>query len=68
MLTEAADKEQSDLANKLIGINRGKIPVKKRLFLNNARLFISARGKILNNVKSKIFQIKNLNKIATLNS
>ena len=64
---EDADKEQNDLDNKLIGIKEVKYQL-KRSFLNNTRLFSSAREKILNNFKSKIFQIKNLNKIATLDS
>ena len=32
---EDADKEQNDVLNKLSGINRGKIPIEKRSYLNN---------------------------------
>ena len=45
MSIENADKEQIELLNKLIGMNKGKIPVEKRPFLNNAALFPSAREK-----------------------
>ena len=41
-------------------MNRGKISLQKKSFLNNLDLFLSAREKILNNFKSKIFPIKNL--------
>ena len=60
---EDADKEQNDLVNKLIGIEKGKITVRKRSFLNNTRLFLSAREKSINIFKSKILPIKNLDKI-----
>ena len=57
---EHAEKKQSELSNKLSCVNRGKIPVEKRSLLNNAGLFLSAREKILNNFKSKIFPAKDL--------
>ena len=37
----------------------------KKYFLNNLGLFFSARGKVLNSLKSRFFSIKNLDKIAT---
>ena len=36
---EDADKEQNDLDNKLIGINRGKIPVKKVISKQHKTIF-----------------------------
>ena len=46
-------------------MNRGKISLQKKSFLNNLDLFLSTREKILNNFKSKIFPIKNLGKNPT---
>ena len=40
-------------------MGKGIIPVEKRSFRQNAGLFISARQKIINNFKGKIFVIKN---------
>ena len=39
-------------------MDKGKIPVHKRPFLNNERSFLGVREKVLNNFKSKIFSIK----------
>ena len=44
-------------------MNRSKIPIEITSFLNNWGLFLSAREKILNNFKRKIFPITNLDKI-----
>ena len=65
MSIDDADKTQSELFNKLSDMNKSKILVKKRFFINNAELFLSGREKILNNFKSKIFPIKTLDKIPT---
>ena len=56
-------KEQSELVKKLSGMNRGKISVEKISFLNNLKLFLSSREKIPNNLKKKVFPMKNLDKI-----
>ena len=50
------------LVNKLRDIGKGKTPVEKRSFLNNARL---CKRKNLNNFKRKIFPIKNQNETGT---
>ena len=60
---EDAGKEQRNLLNKLSGENKSKIPVEKRYFLNNIGLFFSASRKIFNSFESKMFLIKNLDKI-----
>ena len=41
--------------NELKDIDKGKIPAEKQFSLKNAALFCSAREKILNKFKSKIF-------------
>ena len=46
-------------------MGRGKMPVEKRSFLKNGRLFLRAREKIFNNFKSKIFPIKNQDENST---
>ena len=48
-----ADEEQVHLASELKDIGKGKIPVKKRSFLKNAGLLISAREKFLIILKVK---------------
>ena len=62
---EEAANEQIKLAHELNNIDKGRKPVEKRSFPNNLRLFLGARGNILNNFKRKIFQLKKLNKIPT---
>ena len=39
--------------------------MKKNIFLNNLGLLFSATEKVLNNFKSRLFPIKNLDKILT---
>ena len=56
---EDADEEQIQLANELKDIGKGNVTVEKSPFLRNAVLFISARQKILNNFKGKIFPTRN---------
>ena len=65
MALRDCDEEQSKLNNELKGINNGVNTVKKRSFQNNMGLFLSAREKILNNIESKVFLIKNINKFST---
>ena len=63
MSLEDADEEQNQVVSVLKDTGKGKLPVEKRSFLQNAGLFLSAREKILNNFKSKIFPTKNPEKI-----
>ena len=51
---QEADNKQNKLVSELKGINL----VKKRSFLNNVRLFLGAREKVLNNFKAEYFQYK----------
>ena len=65
---EDDDEEQSQLANELIiNMGKGKILVEKRSFLNNTGLCLSAREKVVNNSRIKIYPIKNLDKVLTPN-
>ena len=54
-----ADKDEIQKAIELKDTSKGKMPVKKIYFLKLARLPLSAREKILNSFKSKIFPTKN---------
>ena len=60
-----ADNEQSKLVNELKNVDKGIKQVKKRYFLNSLGLIPGAREKILNNFKSRIFPVKNLDEIPT---
>ena len=53
-----ADEENILLVNELTDMNRSKVPFVKMSFLNNAKLLLSAREKILNSFKSKILTKK----------
>ena len=60
---KGGDNEQSNLLKQRI-----QIKVKKQLkksFLNNLGLLFSAREPVLNNFKSRLFLVKNLDKIPT---
>ena len=63
LASQNADKKQRELVEKLSGMSTGKIPVEKISFLSNLRLFVSSREKVPNDLKNKVFPIKNLNKI-----
>ena len=63
LTSQSADKKQRELVEKLSGMSTGKIPVEKISFLSNLRLFASSREKVPNDLKNKVFPIKNLNKI-----
>ena len=65
MSTEKADNKQSNFANELKNFEKGRKTLEKMYFLNNFGLLFSARKKILDNFKSRLFPIKNLNKIPT---
>ena len=54
---EVADDGKSNFAAKLKNLNKGKKQLKK-VFLNNLGLLLfSAREKVLNNFKSRLFPI-----------
>ena len=40
-----ADEEQIQLINELKNVNKGRIPVEKRYFVNHAWLYLSVREK-----------------------
>ena len=65
MSLEDAEEEQNQLVYDLKDMDKGKIPAKRRFFLNNAELFLNAREKVINNFKSRILPMKNLDKIPT---
>ena len=65
VLWEVSYEEQTYLLNEVKSISKGKLPVEKRSFLKNERLFLSAREKIINKFKSKVFAIKNSYKTLT---
>ena len=60
-----ANEEQSKSFNELKGINKDMKTTEKKSFLNNIRLCLSVRKKLLNKFKRKTFPIKNLNKMPT---
>ena len=57
-LLKYADDEQTKFANKLRNIDKGIKPVEKKLFISNIGLFFTAREKVHNNFKNRLFQIK----------
>ena len=60
------NKERIQLVNELEDMGKGKISVEQIYFLKNAGLLISARDKILNSFKGKIFPTKIPDKIKSL--
>ena len=64
MSLKDADKEQNKLLYELNCRDKGRKPIHKMPFLNSVGLFLSARNKILNNLKSKKKSLKNWNKIS----
>ena len=62
---ERPDNKQSNFANELKNFNKGTKPLDKTSFSNNLGLLFSAREKVLNSFKSRLFSIRNLDKIAT---
>ena len=59
-----ADNEQNNFAAKLKTLVKDKI-IEREFFLINLGLLFSARGKVLNNSKSRLFPKKNLDRIPT---
>ena len=60
-----ADDEQSNFAAKLKNLDKSKETIKKNFFKNYLGLLFSAREKVVNNFKSRLFPIKNLDKVPT---
>ena len=66
LLLEDADNGQSNFATELMNLGKGKKKTpEKKFFLNNLELFVSAREKVLNNFKSRLFSMKKLDKFST---
>ena len=63
MLLKDAGRKQSEFVNKLKVVSAEKMPVQERSFLNNVGLFRSTKETVLNYLKSKIFSVKNINKL-----
>ena len=57
------DIKQSNFADELKNFEKGTKTLEKKSFLNNLGLLFSAREKVLNNFKNRLFPIKNLDKI-----
>ena len=63
---EDVDEEHSNFTCKLQNLDKGKKILKlKQLLLYSSGLSFSAREKVLNNLKSILFPVKNLDKIST---
>ena len=56
-----ADDKQSNFATELKNFDKSIKTIDTKSFLNNLGLFFSTREKVLNNFKSRIFPLKNLN-------
>ena len=55
---EGADNKQSYSANELKNFDKGRKTLDKKSFLNNLGLLISAREKVFNRFKNRLFPIK----------
>ena len=62
---EKAVKKQSNFANELKNFDKGTKALDKKSFTNNLGLLFSAKEKVLNIFKSRLFPIKNLDQIST---
>ena len=62
---EKADDKQSNFTNELKNFDIGMKGLEIKSFLNNLGLLFSARQKVPNSFKSRLFPIKNLDKITT---
>ena len=65
LLLGSAHLKQSNFAIELKNFEKGTKTLEKTSFLNNLGLLFSATEKFLNIFKSRLFPIKNLDKIAT---
>ena len=65
MSIEKAENKQSSFATELKNFDKGIKILEKNSFYNNLELLFSAREKVLNSFKSRLFPIKNLDKIST---
>ena len=63
---EKTDNKQSNFVNELKNFERGTKTLEKRSFLDNLGLLFSAREKLLDNFQSRLFPMKKLDKIPTL--
>ena len=62
LLLKDADNKPSNFATELKNFDESIKTIDTKSFLNNLGLFFSAREKVPNNFKSRIFPIKNLDK------
>ena len=62
---EKADDKQSNFTNELKNFDIGMKALEIKSFLNNLGLLFSAREKVPNSFKSRLFSIKNVDKITT---
>ena len=63
---EDSVEEQSNFASKLNNfLDKGKKIIEKEFFINNLGLLFSAREKLLNNFRNRLFPIKHLDRIPT---
>ena len=62
---EGADNKQINFANELKHFDNDTKTIDKRSFLNNLRQLFGPREKVLKNFKSRLFPIKNVDKIPT---
>ena len=58
-----SDDEQSNFAPKLKNLDKSKETIEREFFKNNLGLLFSAKEKVLNKFKSRLFPIKNFDKI-----
>ena len=63
---EKTDNKQSNFVNELKNFEKGTKTLEKRSFLDNLGLLFSAREKLLDNFQSRLFPMKKLDKIPTL--
>ena len=64
-MLEDAEKEQTELVKK-VSVTNTEYQLEKRPFFKKLRIIFSAREKILNNFKTKIFLPKDLHKTPIL--
>ena len=60
-----ADNKKSYFVNELKSFDKSTKALEKKPFLNNLGLLLSARDKVLNSFKSRLFLLKKLDKIVT---
>ena len=65
VILEKLDNRQSNFANELKNFDNGIKALEKKYFLNNVGLLFSAREKVLNSFKHRLFPTKYLDNIPT---